>query len=103
MSVGQEQAMKITNHAVGSPAVTPQQPAQDVSPVADPSVEAAVRATKAYTPSAELQRLLELVRAEPAIRSDRVAEIALRLQQGDYLSAITDEKVAESMLNERTY
>lgn len=78
------------------PAITPPgvTTSRDTSNVEGPCVDA-----KGYSPSPELQRLLDLVKQDPEIREDRVREVAERLRKGEYDSAESLSKTANAFLS----
>jgi anti-sigma28 factor (negative regulator of flagellin synthesis) len=92
--------MKITNNGVSQASVTPPQGTPGAAPTQrDDAVDGAAQEGDGYTPSAEWLRLVDLVKQEPAIREDRVLEVAQRLQNGEYMSRESAEKTADAMLN----
>jgi hypothetical protein len=91
--------MKITNDGVSQSSVTPalQTPAAVTAQPA--GVESAAPDSDSYTPSAEFARLIGLAKQEPAVREDRVREVMLRLQSGEYLTPQGAASTADAILN----
>lgn len=55
-------------------------------------------ASSAYAPSAELVDLITRARLEPDVRTDRLREVAERLQQGFYGSDASAAQTADALL-----
>lgn len=62
------------------------------------SVPAAVPAS-GYLPSAELRRLLQLVRDDPEVRPERLRQVAEKLAQGHYATPESASRTAEAILD----
>jgi hypothetical protein len=91
--------MKINNLGVSNTSLTAQ---QQVAPTASggeqtSSLGAAATAS-AYTPSAELTKLVGLVQQQSAVRPDVVIAARQRLQQGDYNTSAAAAQTATAML-----
>jgi hypothetical protein len=92
--------MEITNRGVSNAPLTPQTPIEAATPVSSDSAAPSVaQPTSVYTPSPELVRLLDQVRAQPAVRADRVQAALERLQQGYYHTPTSIGQTAEAMTN----
>jgi hypothetical protein len=92
--------MEITNLGVNNPPLKaqPQVAAADLSSGAQTAPNITANSST-YTPSPELQRLLDQVRIQPAVREDRVQAAAERLKQGFYHSQSSIEQTAEAMMH----
>ena len=91
--------MEITNRGVNNAPLTPQAPIEPaVSGASETAAPKTAPKPSTYTPSAELVRLLDQVRAQPAIRADRVQAAVERLQQGYYHTASTIAQTAAAMV-----
>jgi hypothetical protein len=90
--------MKVTNNPVTNSPVT-SKPATPASASASSDVPTDVvgQQSPGYTPSPELVRLLDQVKAQPEVRSDRVQAALDRFQQGYYMTAESADKTAEAM------
>jgi len=91
--------MKITNLGVTSTSLTSGAPVDEtVQTAAGLPAASADSGAKGYSPSAELQQLIYLVRQQPDVRDDRVTAAMLKLQQGYYLTPASAESTAAAVL-----
>ena len=90
--------MKINNLGLASTPQTPQ-PGEASAITGEQGSQAATSPeVSAYTPSAELVKLVSLVGQQPEIRSEVVQSVLQRLQQGHYQTATAAQSTAEAML-----
>ena len=89
--------MEITNRGVTNTPPMPQDPLESTSASGNPGAQSTTSISSSYTPSAELTRLLDQVRAEPEVRGDSVQAAAALLQQGYYNSQSSIDQTAQAM------
>jgi len=53
-----------------------------------------------YSPSPELTQLIDLVRAQPEVREERVQAVLARLKNGHYSSPASAQAAATALLND---
>jgi hypothetical protein len=90
--------MEITNYGVRNAPLTPQAQLEQTSASGNQSAPSPTPNSSAYTPSAELTRLLNQVRAQPEVREDRVQAAAASLQQGTYNCQTSIAQTAQAMI-----
>jgi hypothetical protein len=90
--------MQVSNLGVNSSSV-PSQSQTDATQAASGDAESNIpTAANSYRPSPEWQQLINQVRQQPDVRSERVQEVAARLQQGYYQSRASVEDTAAAIL-----
>jgi hypothetical protein len=90
--------MEITNRGIASTSVPQPQVDAAASASGDQPVPSVTPNASTYTPSSELVRLLDQVRAQPEVREDRVQAATERLQQGYYNSQTSIDQTAQAMI-----
>lgn len=90
--------MEITNRGVSSAPLASQTPVEAATLTSgDSAAPSATPSGSTYTPSPELVRLLDQVRAQTAVRIGRIQAAVERLQQGYYNSPASITQTAEAI------